>query len=241
MTSLPITWQHDADYESARIGRVFNYRRPSQHPIAAVEASEESHIDEAVHLAIRKQCRISSGSHSWATALKPAEESHPPGAVSSFFFSDTSLSNECTNQGAASPNGLRYRVDNPYVNEDADLATVLEEALTTFPSSRVRVPGLGPASRGNFRRAELPSSSTIRLHSCQRRRTRSQRVCKRRPSRSRPICPAKLVGSAVGKFGRIEIVVNNAALAVNAPPEELTLDHWDKLVNLNGRGVFLLT
>ncbi|KAK7629858.1 hypothetical protein IWX48DRAFT_199135 [Phyllosticta citricarpa] len=53
--------------------------------------------------------------------------------------------------------------------------------------------------------------------------------------------PAKLVGSAVGKFGRIEIVVNNAALAVNAQLGELPLDHWDKLVNLNGRGVFLLS
>ncbi|KAK8160890.1 short chain dehydrogenase [Phyllosticta citrichinensis] len=53
--------------------------------------------------------------------------------------------------------------------------------------------------------------------------------------------PARLVESAVAKFGRLDIVVNNAALAVNAPLEELTLDHWDKLVNLNGRGVFLLT
>lgn len=53
--------------------------------------------------------------------------------------------------------------------------------------------------------------------------------------------PARLVECAVAKFGRLDIVVNNAALAVNAPLEELTLHHWDKLVNLNGRGVFLLT
>ncbi|KAK8214993.1 hypothetical protein BKA81DRAFT_385842 [Phyllosticta paracitricarpa] len=53
--------------------------------------------------------------------------------------------------------------------------------------------------------------------------------------------PAELVESAVGEFGRIEIVVNNAALAVNAQLGELPLDHWDKLVNLNGRGVFLLS
>ncbi|KAK8161811.1 hypothetical protein IWX90DRAFT_416813 [Phyllosticta citrichinensis] len=68
MTPPPITWQHDADYEKARIGRVFNYRRPSRYPIAVVEASEESHVDEAVRLAIQKQCRISirSGGHAWA-------------------------------------------------------------------------------------------------------------------------------------------------------------------------------
>ncbi|KAK8191524.1 short chain dehydrogenase [Phyllosticta capitalensis] len=53
--------------------------------------------------------------------------------------------------------------------------------------------------------------------------------------------PSKLVESAIQSFGRLDIVVNNAALAVNVPLEELTLDHWDKLVNLNCRGVFLLT
>ncbi|KAK7566423.1 hypothetical protein IWX50DRAFT_252840 [Phyllosticta citricarpa] len=67
MASLPITWQHDADYESARIGRVFNYRRPRRYPVAVVEASEESHI-EADHLTSQKQCRFSirSGGRSWA-------------------------------------------------------------------------------------------------------------------------------------------------------------------------------
>jgi NAD(P)-dependent dehydrogenase (short-subunit alcohol dehydrogenase family) len=45
----------------------------------------------------------------------------------------------------------------------------------------------------------------------------------------------------VAAYGKIDILVNNAALAVNLPLEEQTLDHWDKLVNLNGRGVFLLT
>jgi len=35
--------------------------------------------------------------------------------------------------------------------------------------------------------------------------------------------------------------VNNAGLAVNKPFEDQTLDDWNKLVNLNARGVFLLT
>ncbi|KAK8163247.1 hypothetical protein BC567DRAFT_211326 [Phyllosticta citribraziliensis] len=317
MTS-PITWQHDADYERARIGRVFNYRRPSRYPIAVVEASEESHVDEAVRLAIQKQCQISirSGGHSWAVwsvrddavlldlgkfkeieldektgivkvspsvtgrelndvlqkkgvmfagghcpdvglggfllqggmgwncknwgwaceqivamdvvtataqrlccsenqnitrfhlqtrpaytcmrssaytyakkdfkkamnwilsisasfdpdtevaavgaftpesaepyttilfvtfknseeealaALKPAEDSHPPGAVASFFFKETSISNEYIDQGAANPNGYRYRVDNAYINDDADVVDVLEDAFTTLPTRK---------------------------------------------------------------------------------------------------------
>lgn len=53
--------------------------------------------------------------------------------------------------------------------------------------------------------------------------------------------PASLVDAAIKAYGRLDIVVNNAALAVNLPLEEQTLDHWDRLVNLNARGTFLLT
>lgn len=53
--------------------------------------------------------------------------------------------------------------------------------------------------------------------------------------------PMKLVNAAVREFGRIDILVNNAALAINKPFEEQTLEDWDLLVNLNGRGTFLLT
>ena len=53
--------------------------------------------------------------------------------------------------------------------------------------------------------------------------------------------PRRLVQEAVREFGRIDILVNNAALAINKPFEEQTLEDWDLLVNLNGRGTFLLT
>lgn len=53
--------------------------------------------------------------------------------------------------------------------------------------------------------------------------------------------PKKLVDAAVKEFGRIDILINNAAIAVNKPFEEQTLDDWNLLVNLNGRGTFLLT
>lgn len=53
--------------------------------------------------------------------------------------------------------------------------------------------------------------------------------------------PSKLVEAAVNRWNRVDIVVNNAAIAINLPFEEQTLQHWDKLVNLNGRGTFLLT
>lgn len=53
--------------------------------------------------------------------------------------------------------------------------------------------------------------------------------------------PATLVQATIKAFGRIDIVVNNAALAVNKRFEDQTLADWDLLVNLNGRGTFLLT
>ncbi|KIX00396.1 uncharacterized protein Z518_10535 [Rhinocladiella mackenziei CBS 650.93] len=53
--------------------------------------------------------------------------------------------------------------------------------------------------------------------------------------------PARLVSETLKAFDKVDILVNNAAVAVNLPLEEQTLEHWDSLVNLNGRGVFLLT
>lgn len=53
--------------------------------------------------------------------------------------------------------------------------------------------------------------------------------------------PRTLVAEAVRHFGRLDMLINNAALAVNLPFEEQTLEHWDRLVNLNGRGTFLAT
>ncbi|KAL1884784.1 hypothetical protein Plec18167_002376 [Paecilomyces lecythidis] len=53
--------------------------------------------------------------------------------------------------------------------------------------------------------------------------------------------PQKLVDATVAKWGKIDILVNSAGLAVNKPFEEQTLDDWDLVVNLNGRGTFLLT
>lgn len=68
---LPIIWRDSSNngrYEDARVGRVFNARRPKRYPIAVVEAENENHIVEAVKLANKLKCRISvrSGGHSWA-------------------------------------------------------------------------------------------------------------------------------------------------------------------------------
>jgi FAD/FMN-containing dehydrogenase len=70
-TALPIVWRESAtaeEYERARSGRVFNRRLPDRYPIAIVEAENEEHVVQAVHLATQLKCRVSvrSGGHSWA-------------------------------------------------------------------------------------------------------------------------------------------------------------------------------
>ncbi|KAJ3528052.1 hypothetical protein NM208_g10393 [Fusarium decemcellulare] len=66
--SFPIIWQDSVLWDQARVGRVFNHRRPSRQPLAVVEATREDHIVEAVRLARTLGARVSvrSGGHSWA-------------------------------------------------------------------------------------------------------------------------------------------------------------------------------
>ena len=69
-SDLPIILRDSADpeiYETARVGRVFNQRRPNRYPVAIVEAKSEAHILAAVGLAKERGWRVSvrSGGHSW--------------------------------------------------------------------------------------------------------------------------------------------------------------------------------
>ncbi|GAB1218333.1 hypothetical protein ATERTT37_007587 [Aspergillus terreus] len=68
---MHITWRDSADpvvYEEARVGRVFNHRRPKRYPIAVVKATCVKDIIAAVKLAKERKCRVAvrSGGHSWA-------------------------------------------------------------------------------------------------------------------------------------------------------------------------------
>lgn len=68
---MQIIWRKTADgntYEDARVGRVFNHRRPQRYPLAVVKASSQDDIVAAVKLAIENNCRVAirSGGHSWA-------------------------------------------------------------------------------------------------------------------------------------------------------------------------------
>jgi gluconate 5-dehydrogenase len=51
----------------------------------------------------------------------------------------------------------------------------------------------------------------------------------------------RLAREAVARLGHIDILVNNAGATWGAPAEDHPLEAWDKVMNLNIRGVFLLT
>ncbi|MGB9405905.1 MAG: SDR family NAD(P)-dependent oxidoreductase [Terracidiphilus sp.] len=48
------------------------------------------------------------------------------------------------------------------------------------------------------------------------------------------------VADAVGRFGRLDLVVNNAAVFESAPLDSLTLEQWDAVFETNTRGPFLV-
>jgi NADP-dependent 3-hydroxy acid dehydrogenase YdfG len=53
--------------------------------------------------------------------------------------------------------------------------------------------------------------------------------------------PKTLVEETVKQTQKVDILINNAGWAVMKPLDEVTLDQWNLMVNLNGRGTFLVT
>jgi len=48
-----------------------------------------------------------------------------------------------------------------------------------------------------------------------------------------------MVSKTLEKWGKIDTLVNNAGVVWAAPPEEMTLDRWDYVMNINARGTFI--
>jgi len=49
----------------------------------------------------------------------------------------------------------------------------------------------------------------------------------------------KMVAKTLEKWGKIDILVNNAGVVWAAPPEQMSLDKWDYVMNINARGTFI--
>lgn len=52
---------------------------------------------------------------------------------------------------------------------------------------------------------------------------------------------ADAVARIVAEFGRLDVLVNNAAIDVTLPIDELSVEDWDRIVRTNLRGPFLLS
>jgi gluconate 5-dehydrogenase len=52
---------------------------------------------------------------------------------------------------------------------------------------------------------------------------------------------AAFAQAAVSRLGQVDILVNNAGATWGAPAEDYPLDAWDRVMNLNVRGIFLLS
>ncbi len=50
-----------------------------------------------------------------------------------------------------------------------------------------------------------------------------------------------LVKKTIEKFGRIDILVNNAGVLIEAPIIDMKTEDWDRVINVNLRGVFIIT
>jgi NAD(P)-dependent dehydrogenase (short-subunit alcohol dehydrogenase family) len=53
--------------------------------------------------------------------------------------------------------------------------------------------------------------------------------------------PAAIVGQALERFGRLDILVNNAALPLTTRFEQITADEWRRAIEVNLTAPFLLT
>lgn len=56
-----------------------------------------------------------------------------------------------------------------------------------------------------------------------------------------PEAASRLSEEVMKRFGRIDILVNNAGATWGAPAEDYPLEGWNKVINLNLTGLFLLT
>ena len=58
---------------------------------------------------------------------------------------------------------------------------------------------------------------------------------------SQPDQVQSVVDRALATYGRIDILINNAGVSWGAPPEDMPLDKWQKVIDVNLTGAFLFS
>lgn len=56
-----------------------------------------------------------------------------------------------------------------------------------------------------------------------------------------PITPSIIIKKTINHFGRLDILINNAGIALAKPLIETTVEEWDTMMAVNARAPFLLT
>ena len=49
----------------------------------------------------------------------------------------------------------------------------------------------------------------------------------------------KMIDTIVKEFGKIDIAYNNAGICINEPAEDMSFEHWKKVIDVNLTGIFL--
>lgn len=113
-------------------------------------------------------------------------------------------------------------------------------------------PGIGGATCRRLARQASAAGEVMQIAACEIRETEEQQALARdleadgaevlllSGDLADPAVPAKLIGAAAEAFGGLDVVVANAGITSPAPLNELALEDWDRLMNVNTRATWLL-
>jgi hypothetical protein len=79
---------------------------------------------------------VGDNEESLQAVLLDADDSHPDDPVLRLFCEETNWSQQFRNKADAYPEGHRYCADNSFLENDADVAAILEEAFLTLPTKQ---------------------------------------------------------------------------------------------------------
>jgi NAD(P)-dependent dehydrogenase (short-subunit alcohol dehydrogenase family) len=137
-------------------------------------------------------------------------------------------------------------------NDPGDISSGGDQSnLMSFAGRVVLVTGAGRgigraialafADRGAAIAIHYYQSSESALSVAEEARARGARVELIGGDLADPAVPAAVVGEAVARFGRIDVLVNNAGVYITTPLDRVTLEQWDRTLAINLRAPFLLS